>query len=90
MTLLAPRVKAGVQRLAIVCVVLIGMRFIDLYWTNMPFLRKGEVLPQWTDLVALIAIGGFWLWAFGKTTTQAAILPKHDTRLQEALHHEHA
>ena len=90
MALLAPRTKRTLSILAWVAGGIVFMRLIDLYWTVMPFMRGGQVLPMWTDLLALIAIGGFWVWAFGKTTSQAPLLPAHDTRLQEALHHEHA
>ena len=90
MALLAPRTKKSLQLLLFVSSGIVLMRLIDLYWNIMPFMRKGDVLPFWTDAVALVAVGGFWLWAFGKTSAQADLLPQHDMRLQEALRHEHA
>ncbi|MBL8059207.1 MAG: hypothetical protein JNK63_00660 [Chthonomonas sp.] len=88
--LLAPRTKRNLSLLAFTAAAIFLMRFIDLYWTIMPFMRGGQVLPIWTDLLAILSIGSFWMWMFGKTTTEAELLPAHDTRLQEALHHEHA
>lgn len=90
LALLAPRTKAGPKLLITVCLGIVGMRVIDIYWTVMPFMRKGDALPVWTDGVALLTMLGFWLWAFGKTTEAAPLVPNYDTRLQEALHYEHA
>ena len=88
--LIAPRTKKHLSLLAWTAGGIFVMRFVDMYWTIMPFMRGGLVLPSWTDLLAVLGIGGLWLWAFGKTTTETELLPAHDTRLQEALHHEHA
>lgn len=90
MALLAPRTKRKLSLLAWVAGSIFVMRMIDIYWTVMPFMRGGQVLPSWTDGLALLSVGGIWLWAFGKSTNQTTLLPAHDTRLQEVLHHEHA
>lgn len=90
MTLLAPRTKANFRLLGIVAISIFFLRFIDIYWNIMPFMRGGEVLPTYTDLVALVAIGGLWLGAFGLASAKAKLIPAHDTRLEEALSHVHA
>jgi len=87
MTLLSPKIKTLPKAVGQVAVFIFLMRIIDVYWNIMPFLRGGYVYPMWTDLVAFITIGGWWLFAFGKTASQASILPEHDTRLQEAIAH---
>jgi hypothetical protein len=90
MTLLAPRTKANFRLLGTVAISIFFLRFIDIYWNIMPFMRGGEVLPTYTDLVALVAIGGLWLGAFGLASAKAKLIPAHDTRLEEALSHVHA
>ncbi len=43
----------------------------------------------WFDLIAFLAVGGFWLYAFSVQVRKAPLLVKYDHRLQEALTHAH-
>jgi hypothetical protein len=70
------------------------MRAVDLYWLIMPA-RSGEdglayesFMLHWTDVVAPVAVGGFWLAAFLGQLQQRPLLPAHDPRMQEVVHHE--
>lgn len=88
MLLLAPPMKAKPERLLFVCGILISMRFVDLYWNIIPLF--GRSYPVWTDLAALLGLLGIWLAIIGHQLQKSAVLPSHDTRLQEALEHSHA
>jgi hypothetical protein len=87
--LLAPRTKRVARNLLIVAVLIFVMRFGDMYWTIMPSMRGGRLLDSlghWQDYVAWFALGGVWLAVLGSQIAQAAVLPKHDTRLLEVEH----
>jgi hypothetical protein len=41
------------------------------------------------DVIAFLAVGGFWLYSFSVQVRKAPLLVKYDHRLQEALTHAH-
>lgn len=97
LVLLAPRTKKIPYYLALITIWMFAWRFIDHWYTVKPLfggqndLRNPNQLFQWTDITAIIGMGGLWFAAFCAQVKQAAILPKHDQRLQIALReaHEH-
>lgn len=88
MLLLIPNMKAKPERLLFVVAILLFARPIDLFWNMVPLL--GRTYLVWTDVAAIVAMLGFWFWVVGSVMSKVAVLPSHDTRLQEALHHSHA
>jgi len=85
--LLAPINKAKPERLMIIALIAVVMRSVDVYWNFMPFFRA---TPNITDLFGVMAVLGIWMFGFGQSIRKASLLPSHDTRLQEALKHQHA
>lgn len=103
LALLAPRTKRYAKGIMFVAMVILITRFLDVYWLTMPAfapLPGEEVhgnrtslvasLQNWTDYVALLAVIGAWLAVFAAQITKGALIPKHDTRLQELAEHAHA
>lgn len=91
--LLASRVKRYAKNLWAVAVLIFLIRFFDTYWVIMPSLRGPEQslaasMSHWQDYVAWLGFAGLWFGLFGSQVHQAAVLPKHDTRLLE-LEHAH-
>lgn len=91
--LLASRVKRFAKNLVAVVILVFVVRIFDMYWVVMPSMRGHEVglldsMKHWQDWAAILAFGGLWFALFGSQVHQAAILPKHDTRLLE-LEHAH-
>jgi hypothetical protein len=85
--LLSREVKRSAQLILGVSVVVIAMRFVDLYWLVMPDFRQGGFGVSWLDLAAPAALGGIWLWAFTAQLDKRPLLPIRDPHLQEALEH---
>ncbi len=85
--LIAPINKSNPNRLMMIAGFAMLMRCVDVYWNFMPFFRA---TPSVTDLFGILAVLGLWLFGFGQSLRKASILPEHDTRLQEALKHQHA
>ncbi len=88
--LLSRRVTRHVENLRRVAILLLVMRYADLYWLVVPgFQRGGEprFTFHWLDAAALAAIGGPWLAWFAWRLGARAKVPIYDPELQEA-HHE--
>ncbi len=86
--LLTPRVKREPMLLAKIAGWLFVMRILDVFAIMIPFFRGTPALA-WTDVVAFLGIGGIWFSLFAFGLKRAALLPKYDQRLQEALEHAH-
>lgn len=86
--LLSRRTKRNKQVLAWVAMGMIVMRFVDLYWVVAPSFHAEHMSFHWLDILVPIAIGGLWTALFIINLKGEKLLPLHDPRLQEALHHE--
>ncbi len=96
MALLSPRIKRSPRSLAKVAGLLFVMHLLDVYWIVVPSLPGRleamksaglpTILPMWTDLVALLAVGGIWVAAFSVLIRKTALLPSYDPRLKEEEH----
>ncbi|MEQ1821898.1 MAG: hypothetical protein ABL949_05280 [Fimbriimonadaceae bacterium] len=89
--LLAPRTKRYAKNMMWVVVIIFLMRISDVYWTIIPSMRGkemtfGQSFLTWTDWAPFVGLGGLWFALFASQVHQAAILPKHDTRLLEVEH----
>ena len=85
--LLSREVKRSTELILGVSVLIIAMRFVDLYWLVMPDFRRAGFGLNWMDIAAPVALGGIWLWAFTAELNKRPLLPIHDPHLQEALEH---
>lgn len=76
--LLSRDLKRHGRRLALVALLVIVMRFVDLYWLIAPSLRTTRLGVHWLDIAALIGIGGLWLGAFAWQLQRRPLLPVRD------------
>lgn len=68
--------------LSIVCVLLVIMEAVDLYWMISPaFSPKGPQL-SWLDPVTFLGIGGVWVAWFAWQLKSRPLLPLHDPRFE--------
>ncbi len=80
-------IKRRKRILAALAAGLIVMSVIDIYWLTVPaFEPKGPEFHL-TDYGTLIGIGGLWMWLFLSQLRKRPLLPLHDPRLEEVLHH---
>jgi hypothetical protein len=87
--LLSRRVKRQGTSLRRVAMLLLVMRYADLYWLVVPgFQRESEprVSFHWLDAAALAAIGGPWLAMFAWRLGARAKLPIYDPKPHEVGH----
>ncbi len=86
---LMPRAtKRSVPLLVTACLWLLVMHFMDLYWCVMPVHREEGAHLQISDVTTMLAVGGFFLAAFGWVSSRRALVPLRDPRLSESLSFE--
>jgi hypothetical protein len=80
-------VKASPKSLALVAGWIFFFQFIDVYYIITPMYRTSGPAPALFDFLALIGVGGLWLWVFCGQIKHAELYPVHDMRLMEAADH---
>jgi hypothetical protein len=73
-------VKKHPTRLRTLALWIIVMRILDVFWIVEPAFRQRGLEVYWTDLVALIALGGIWLAYFIRNLKARPLLASHDPR----------
>lgn len=90
--LLLPRKANKNPRILLsVAILIIVMRYIDLYWLIGPKVTHGEGAHSaafsfsWLDIVAPLGVGGIWLWYFINELKKRPLLPINDPELEGAI-----
>ncbi len=73
-------VKKHPARLRTLAVWIIIMRMLDIFWVVEPAFRQRGFEVYWTDLFALIALGGIWLAYFIMNLKARPLLASRDPR----------
>ena len=85
--LLMRRIKKDASYVALVAVLLIVMRFVDVYWQVAPPFHP-TFAPHWLDLAAPVALLGLWLAIFvGRLKAHPLISPRQESAIHHALAH---
>ena len=82
--LLSADIKRHPRRLSVVAILLLVMRWVDLYWQAAPTFSETLTI-HWLDLATVVAVGGIWLWLFFNQLSSRPILPLQAPRLQEVI-----
>jgi len=61
------------------------MHLVDVYWTVMPSIQGLAAAPGPVDVLALVAVGGAFVGAFGFGLLRHPLVPVGDPRLPESL-----
>ena len=83
--LLMRNIKDRPRTIAIVTVIILVMRFIDIYWLTAPAHHAQHFYFSWITLAALFGIGGLWMAAFIWQLKGQTIIPIHETWVDEAI-----
>ena len=75
--LLMRRNKRKRQVIASIALIVVAMRFVDLFWLIVPAHESAFHL-HWLDLVALAGIGGLWITVFSRELRKRSLVPLHD------------
>jgi hypothetical protein len=82
--LLMRKTKRYAERLIKVCLLMIAIRIVDVYWVVKPAFYDQHLSIYWMDFIAPIAIGGLWLAIFFWQLNTRPLIPVKDPRLQGA------
>lgn len=91
LTLLSRAAKKSGQRLAMLAVLILVMRVVDVIWLIEPAFYPEHFHLSWMDAVAPIAIGGLWIGWFTWQLQKRPLLAINDPQIERALEpaHEH-
>lgn len=82
--LLQREVKRRAKLLLTVCLLLLAVRILDVYWVVEPSFYGNRIQIHWTDFAAPLGIGGLWLSLFFWQLGSRPLLPLRDPRLEGA------
>jgi len=82
--LLMRGVKRHAGRLLKVCLLMIVIRVVDVYWIVEPAFYNQQLKIHWLDFVTPFAIGGLWLALFFWQLKSRPLVPLRDPRLEGA------
>jgi len=86
--LLSRQVKERSLLLFSVVVIVLALRFVDVYWLIRPAFSPFHFTISWLDFVIPIGIGGVWLASFTNQLSKRPLLPLNDPYAEEALNAE--
>ncbi len=85
--LLSRDLKRHARSLAIVAIIVLCMRFIDLFWLIGPAFLPATVPLPWMEFLATIGLGGIWLAAYMSQLKRQPLLPLNEPALSDVLEH---
>ena len=83
--LLSRDLKRNAKLLSRVAVLVLVMRFVDLYWLAAPSFGHEGLAFHWLDLTTVLGVGGVWFALFIGQLKRRPLLPIRDPFLEEAL-----
>jgi hypothetical protein len=88
--LLTRFVKRRAEMLRAVAGLLLVMSIVDIFWLITPaFNHEGPSFHP-TDWLAILGIGGLWMWRYASELQGRPLLPLNDPRLKALLQQQHA
>jgi len=92
--LLSRSLKRNARQLASVAVLLLAMRFVDVYWlvapNPMPGPHHEHLYLHWTYIVVPLALVGFWFAFFAWNISRRPLLVKNEPQLARLWESSHA
>ena len=85
--LLSRDLKRNARKLATIALLILFMRFVDLYWLIVPEFNRGHFKFEWMSVVCPVAFGGLWIAFFLWQLSLRPLLPINDPFFDEAIEH---
>ena len=82
--LLMRGIKRHTDRLFRVCMLMIAIRLVDVYWVVEPSFYNQQLKVHWMDFATPLAVGGLWLAGYFWQLKSRPLVPLRDPRLQGA------
>jgi hypothetical protein len=88
MLLLSQNLKRNRTRLAVIAVLILVMRYVDLLWLVEPNYTHSGFPIHWMDLAIPAGLVGVWLFLFARQLRSRTLLPLTDPYFKEAFAHD--
>lgn len=85
LVLLVRRSKRNARLLARLALVLLALRFVDLYWYIAPSFHHDGFRLSWMDAAAMVGVGGLWLGTYTRMLRGRPLVSLQDARLHASL-----
>jgi hypothetical protein len=85
--LLSRDLKRNGNTIIVIAIILIVLRFVDLFWLTAPEFSPGEIRVSWMDFVAPIGLCGVWLAFYIRQLRGRPLLPIGDPYMAVAEGH---
>jgi hypothetical protein len=72
--------------LGVVAAIQLMMSVIDIFWLTVPAYERAGPQFHLLDWLAILGIGGVWLWWFATNLKSRPLLPLHDPRMEAVSH----
>jgi hypothetical protein len=82
--LLMRGIKRHTDRLFRVCMLMIAIRLVDVYWVVEPSFYNRQLKVHWMDFATPLAVGGLWMAGYFWQLKSRPLVPLRDPRLQGA------
>jgi hypothetical protein len=79
--LLSRNLKRNARRLAVVALIVLAARLLDLFWLVTPAFSPEQFSIHWMDVAAVFGVGGLWLSYFVWQLRDRPLLPLRDPAL---------
>ena len=83
--LLSRATKKSARKLALLAILILAMRIVDVIWLIEPTYNSERFHLSWMDVVAPVAMGGLWLATFAWQLQKRPLMPINDPQLEQAL-----
>ncbi|OGC10228.1 hypothetical protein A2V82_05855 [candidate division KSB1 bacterium RBG_16_48_16] len=77
--------KRNFAVLAVMCVWLLFIHWIDIYWLVQPSLHQHGASFSWMDLTLFLGMGGLFVYLFMKKSAQYGLLPRNDPQMERSI-----
>jgi hypothetical protein len=89
--LLSRPLKRSPRALGVMAMWVLVVHYVDIYWVMMPALQHdphGGLLPHWTDITAVVGVGGVFAAFVAWRLRGSAPVPVKDPYLEESLRYD--
>jgi hypothetical protein len=83
--LLMRGIKDRPNTIFVVTIILLIMRYVEIYWLVAPAFHGEHFYFSWISAVSFIGIGGVWFWFLVQQLKGQTIIPIHETWVEEAI-----
>lgn len=87
LALLSRKAKRNMNSLAVVCVLILVMQYVDIYWLAYPNFNEHKAVFSYQEVLIFLGFLGTFIFAVTKFLSKHSIIPMKDPRQHESTNH---